>query len=239
MSDELFPQSSTTMGWDDDKIGRDLPVYDGPKEPGKKERIYIISPIEKRVIHYKQGLGYFVCNGGLCCKLMDEPATHRLGCVIFKYETDASGNLPTDGDGKVVVRGEVKVLIMTAKMYRRFADANKTAEQETDGAQTLKTVDVILHCDNKSDVEYKRWTINLARRAAYWLEWAAKVKKDGSDEDKARLTDQKLEMSENFKKIPAKLGNEKSDEEIAAAFGQSHGDTPPPVGDPTDALKDL
>lgn len=235
---KLFDQDENTIGWGEESIGGRAKSYQ-PEIIGAIDRLFILSPVKKRMQHYIPNAGYVKCTGGLCCELAKAPAEHRLGVVAFHYETDKSGNLPKDANGVPIIRGELKHIIMTEKMYARFREANKMQMAQSDGKEHLNNVDILVSVETEHKKQWKQWNINLARKS-FFREWAAKAKDD--EEIKAAFDKLKVEMKQLWEKLDKELARELTDQELAEKAGQTTPGSPddlPSVGDPTDALSGL
>lgn len=239
---EIFEKDENTIGWDNKDIGKKLPQY-SPEIIGATDRIFVLSPVHKKVVHYLPGAGIVTCTGGKCCELDKSPAKERLGVIVFKYDTDRTGNLSKDQNGDPIVKGELTTLIMTDSMYARFRSSNERALADSDGKEHLNSVDTMISVDTEHKKKWKQWDITLSRRS-YFLQWAkgAKSEKnpDGSEEIAQRVAGYKIKMKKLWEQLKRELSKDYTDEELMAKIAKegtpADPSTLPDVGDPTDAL---
>jgi hypothetical protein len=109
-------ENTQEIEWTDETITTgEFEVYKGRKNV--TDRIAILTKPTLGRFHYKQGVGFFLCNskytvqGGvemcenpaLCCQLMNEPAKKRFAALILQYDTRPNGELTQPFGFKLLV----------------------------------------------------------------------------------------------------------------------------------------
>ncbi len=244
-----FTQQDGLTAWGDKAIQGTKVVKWEPSIIGHTHRILFLSPPLKKLVHYHDQAGFFECFAGICCDKCDKSAFHRIGLIIFAYETDENGQISYDSEQVPLVKGRVMPMILSENQFIRLSGLDKTTQLETDGRKSLNKVDTLIRVPDENAKKFKKWEISLSEVSLFY-KWVAAGKSTQNPDGRQEITDKVKVHGDAMKAAWARLSNDlgrkTNEEQFLSKIGGGSGAIPPmspdalpDMGDPTAHLTGL